>query len=161
MASGVTVCAVQQKPLDASALLDAVRSPHAGAAVLFVGTVRDQTANGATTRETVTLRYDAYDRMATAEMRRLLEEHCQTFDLTAAAAVHRTGHLAVGDLAVVVAVSSPHRDASFEAGRSLLDAIKTSVPLWKEEHWADGTREWVHPGLSSAPESPASGVSSP
>ena len=59
--------------------------------------------------------------------------------------VHRVGHLEPGQTSVAIAVSAPHRDAAFEAGRWLIDTIKEIVPIWKKENWADGTSQWVHP----------------
>ncbi len=61
--------------------------------------------------------------------------------------VHRVGHLDLGEISVVVAVSCPHRQQAFEACHWLIDTLKEVVPIWKKEVWADGTEEWVHPGL--------------
>jgi molybdopterin synthase catalytic subunit len=63
--------------------------------------------------------------------------------------VHRLGPVALGEASVAIAVSSAHREAAFEAGRWLIDRIKEVVPIWKKENWADGTSEWVHPGLAA------------
>ena len=146
----IAVCRLQASPLDAAELLNAVRSAQAGAAVLFVGSVRELTEVDGDDRTTVRLRYDAYPSMAEAEMRQLLTQAAERWDLVRVAAVHRTGELGLGELAVVVAVSSRHRAASFEAGQWLLDAIKTSVPIWKQEQWADGQTEWQHPEAALA-----------
>jgi molybdopterin synthase catalytic subunit len=62
--------------------------------------------------------------------------------------VHRLGRLELGEASIAIAVSSPHRQAAFEAGKWLIDTIKEVVPIWKRENWADGTSEWVHPGLT-------------
>ena len=64
--------------------------------------------------------------------------------------VHRLGHLELGEASIAIAVSSPHRQAAFEAGKWLIDKIKEDVPIWKQENWADGTSEWVHPGISGS-----------
>jgi molybdopterin synthase catalytic subunit len=61
--------------------------------------------------------------------------------------VHRLGHLELGEASVAIAVSTPHRRDSFEAGQWLIDRLKEVVPIWKKENWADGTSEWVHPGI--------------
>ena len=67
-----------------------------------------------------------------------------------AGVVHRLGHLEIGEVSVAIAVSSAHREAAFEAGKWLIDRIKEVVPIWKKENWADGTCEWVHPGLDAS-----------
>ena len=141
----ITVCEITPGEIDASALLEAVRSPLAGAAVLFVGSVREFTATDSGERQTVRLHYDAYTEMATRQMRHVLQASADRHGLTHAAAAHRVGTLELSDLAVVVAVSSPHRDASFAAGSEILEQIKTTVPIWKREHWSDGATEWQHP----------------
>ncbi len=65
--------------------------------------------------------------------------------------VHRLGTLELGEVSVAIAVSSPHRADAFDAGRWLIDRFKAVVPIWKQEHWADGTTEWVHPGIADPP----------
>lgn len=67
--------------------------------------------------------------------------------------VHRLGHLELGEASVAIAVSSPHRQDAFEAGTWLIDKLKECVPIWKQENWADGTSQWVHPGVEP-PEKP-------
>jgi molybdopterin synthase catalytic subunit len=77
-----------------------------------------------------------------------LEDHArQRWPIIDLALVHRVGHLDLGEISVVVAVSCPHRSEAFEACRWLIDTLKEVVPIWKRETWADGTEEWVHPGL--------------
>ena len=66
-----------------------------------------------------------------------------TFPIRALAAVHRVGDLAVGDIAVVVAASAPHRGEAFDACRRLIDELKKRVPIWKHQLFDDGTEEWV------------------
>lgn len=60
--------------------------------------------------------------------------------------IHRLGHLELGEISIAVAVSTPHRGQSFEAGEFLINQLKVKVPIWKKENWSDGTTEWVHPG---------------
>lgn len=129
-------------PIDPSRAAEAVRSPDAGAVVTFAGTVRGRTGE----RETVALEYDAYRPMAEAELERLRAEAVERWRLTGCAIVHRTGRLEVGEVSLVVAVSAPHRRPAFEAAAWLIDAIKQSVPIWKCEHDADGSTEWIHHG---------------
>jgi molybdopterin synthase catalytic subunit len=91
----------------------------------------------------VRLGYSAHP-SAAAELRRVAEKVAASFSVTAVAAVHRVGDLAVGDLAVVVAVSSPHRGDAFDACRALIDELKQSVPIWKHQQYAGGGSEWVN-----------------
>lgn len=137
--------------IDYTALTESVRSSQAGAVILFLGTVREMTAG----KRTLALDYDAYPEMAQAKMQELLDETCEKWSVDKAAVVHRLGHLEPGDISVAVAVSCPHRGEAFEAGRFLIDELKTRVPIWKKENWADGSSEWVHPGEGSL-ELPAS-----
>lgn len=136
-------------PIDFAALTEAVRSPQAGAVVLFLGTVREMT-NG---RSTIALDYEAYPQMAEAKLAELLVEARDRWPIVEAALVHRLGRLELGEVSVAVAVSTPHRDQAFEAGRHLIDRLKDVVPIWKKENWADGTTEWVHPGTQVQEES--------
>lgn len=113
-----------------------------GALVSFKGIVRDNTEG----KEVVALDYEAYSEMAENEMRRIAEEACSRWDIGSVAIVHRTGSLAVGDVSVVVAVSSPHRGEAFDACEFCIDTLKESVPIWKKERFGDGTSSWVnHP----------------
>jgi len=130
-----------REPIDFAALTEEVRSPQAGAVVLFLGTVREMTDG----RRTIALDYEAYPEMAIAKMEQLFVEAERRWTITQGAIVHRLGHLELGDVSVAVAVSCPHRDQAFEAGRFLIDRLKEVVPIWKQENWADGTTEWVHP----------------
>ncbi len=134
-----------QSPIDYAALTESVRSPSAGAVVLFLGTVREMTGD----RQTLALDYEAYPAMAQATMQELEDEARRRWPVVGVAIVHRTGHLDLGDICVAVAVSCPHRVQAFEAGRFLIDTLKEVVPMWKKEHWADGTTEWVHPGVAT------------
>lgn len=128
--------------IDFAALTEAVRSPAAGAVVLFLGTVRELTAG----RQTLSLNYDGYGPMAVRTMQQLEDQARAQWPIVGVEIVHRLGHLGLGDVSVAVAVSCPHRHQAFDAGRFLIDELKRTVPIWKQEHWADGTTEWVHPG---------------
>lgn len=131
-------------PIDTEALLREVASPLAGAAILFVGVTREVTGE----RQTASLDYECYAEMAIAKLTELRAAACDRWPLTGCAIVHRLGHLGIGEASVGIAVSSPHRREAFEAGQWLIDTLKESVPIWKKENWADGTTEWVHPGLT-------------
>lgn len=139
--------------IDYQALTEQIRSNQAGAVVLFLGTVREMTKG----RQTLALDYDAFPEMAVAKMEELEAEVRAQWPVTDVGIVHRLGHLELGEISVAVAVSSPHRDLAFEAGKYLIDTLKVTVPVWKKENWSDGTTEWVHPGTGeSRADNPAS-----
>ncbi len=139
--------AITHEPLDHFAITESVRSNLAGAVCSFLGTVRELTGG----KETSSLEYEAYPGMASKKLEELEAEARQRWPIVEMALVHRVGPLALGEIAVVVAVSCPHRTESFEACKWLMDTIKEVVPIWKRELWADGTEEWVHPGVKSRP----------
>lgn len=144
------------EPIDTAALLDAVNSPQAGAVVLFLGTVREFTHG----RRTVALDYECYPGMARKKMEELEAEARQRWPIIHCGIVHRLGRLELGEASVAVAVSTPHRNDAFEAGRWLIDTLKEVVPIWKRENWDDGSQEWVHPGEQS-PDTPPPAPSAP
>jgi molybdopterin synthase catalytic subunit len=112
-----------------------------GALATFEGWVRDHHQG----RRVLNLRYEAYVEMAEREGQRVVDQALSQFDISAAVAEHRLGLLALGDIAVYVAVSAAHRDAAFAACRFIIDTLKSEVPIWKHEHYADGEAQWVHP----------------
>jgi len=130
-------------PIDVPAVIAGVRSPGAGAVVLFLGTVREMTEG----RETRMLEYEAYAPMAQRVLDELEAEARRRWPLVQCAIVHRLGQLTVGQTSVAIAASAAHREPAFEAARWLIDQIKQRVPIWKKEHRSDGTSQWVHPGL--------------
>ncbi len=131
-------------PLDPSAILAQVASNDAGAVVLFLGTTREFTKG----RQTASLDYECYPQMAEAKLAELEAQAREKWPLIHVSIVHRLGRLGLGEASIAIAVSSPHRQAAFEAGKWLIDTIKEDVPIWKQENWADGTSEWVHPGIA-------------
>jgi len=137
--------------IDFNALTESVRSPACGAVVLFLGTVREMTNNTRTLR----LGYEAYPAMAEAKMQELEADARKRWPLHEVRMVHRLGTLELGEVSIAIAVSSPHRADAFDAGRWLIDRFKEVVPIWKQEHWADGSTEWVHPGVSETNASPS------
>ena len=137
--------ALTQETIDSQALLAQVTSPQAGAVVLFLGTTREFTQG----RQTTSLDYECYPEMAERKLAELEAEARRRWALVDCAIVHRLGHVPLAEASVAIAVSSPHRQAAFEAGKWLIDTLKEVVPIWKQEHWADGTSEWVHPGTTS------------
>ena len=115
-------------------------TPNAGAVVAFLGVVRDHAEGRA---DVVALSYEAYEepaRTRIAEIVGAVREEWSVIDRVAV--VHRLGRLALSETAVAVVVSSPHRQEAFEAGRACIDRVKESVPIWKKEHWRDGS-DWA------------------
>jgi molybdopterin synthase catalytic subunit len=135
----VRLAELRDAPLSVDEVLSAVSDPAAGAVALFVGTVRDQDHG----RPVVRLGYSAHP-SAAAELRRVAEKVAASHGAIAVAAVHRVGDLAVSDLAVVVAVSCPHRAEAFDACRALIDDLKLTVPVWKHQEYTSGDGEWVN-----------------
>ena len=142
---------ITEAPIDHAAVTDRVRSNQAGAVCTFLGTVRELTGG----RQTTALDYEAYPEMALKKLADLEREARGRWPIVEAAIVHRVGHLELGEISVVVAVSCPHRAEAFEACRWLIDTLKQVVPIWKRETWSDGTEEWVHPGMSGGHEEEA------
>jgi molybdopterin synthase catalytic subunit len=126
-------------PLSVDEVRGAVTDPAAGGMALFAGTVRNHDHGRGVTR----LSYSAHP-SAAAELRRVCEKVAAEFGVSALAAVHRVGELEIGDLAVVVAVSCPHRAEAFAACRALIDELKRTVPVWKHQLYTDGESEWVN-----------------
>lgn len=131
-------------PLQAQVAIDAVLSDSDGAYVLFVGVTR----NHARGRSVTGLEYDAYKPLAESEMARIVAVVRERWGL-AAAILHRTGYVAVGEPSVVICVASAHRAEAFDACRWAIDTLKADVPIWKKEYAADGTF-WIE-GDASVP----------
>lgn len=129
---------IRTSTLSADECLAFVADPSAGGITLFVGAVRDDDGG----RRVERLAYSAHP-TALEELRRIAHEVAETVPVVAIAAVHRTGDLGIGGVAVIVAVSAVHRGEAFDAGRLLIDRIKHEVPLWKHQTFVDGTDEWV------------------
>ena len=129
-------------PIDAAAERCLLEHPAAGGCVTFEGWVRNH--NDA--RAVTALDYQAYGPLAESEGAAILEEAVARFGLRAARCVHRVGALAIGEMAVWVGVSADHRDTAFAACRWIIDEVKQRVPIWKNEHYADGESGWLHPG---------------
>lgn len=137
---------ITNEKIDEQAVLDSVKDQDSGACVLFVGTTRRFTG----AKETVTLKYEAYREMAIEQMTSLSEAASATWPLKHCSIVHRLGQVDIGETSIAVAVGSPHRVDAFEAASWLMDELKAIVPIWKKEHWADGSSEWVHPTKTEA-----------
>ncbi|WP_214110569.1 molybdenum cofactor biosynthesis protein MoaE [Acrocarpospora catenulata] len=134
----IRLLAIRDTALSADEVLAAVADHAAGGTALFIGTVREQDQGRPVTR----LAYSAHP-SAEAELRRVAEKVAADHPVTALAAVHRTGDLALGEIAVIVAVAAPHRAEAFTAARQLIDDLKREVPIWKNQQFTDGSAEWV------------------
>ncbi len=134
----VALVDLRDEPLSVDEVLDAVRHHACGGIALFVGVVRDHDHGAAVSA----LDYEAHP-SAVETMRAVCEEVAASHEALRVAAVHRTGALAVGDFAVVVAAAAPHRGEAFEACRAVIDTLKARTPIWKHQKLGDGSTEWV------------------
>jgi molybdopterin synthase catalytic subunit len=134
--------AITEAPIDTLEVIAAVQADGAGAINVFIGTVRNQTQ----AKPVVQLNFEAYDSMAVKKMQEIATLAAARWPIQQVAIVHRKGDLQIGDAAVVIAVSTPHRKASFEACEFIIDTLKEVVPIWKKEIFEDGA-VWVaaHP----------------
>lgn len=130
---------ITSAPIDVAALLARVADPANGAAVLFIGTVREQNEG----RPVTGIDYAAYETMASGELERIVRECGDRFGTPHIAAEHRIGRLDVGEVSVAIAAAHPHRAQAYEASRWVIEEIKRRLPVWKREEYVDGTREWL------------------
>lgn len=140
--SPVLLCRVTEDAISLDEVRNAVEHPSAGGICVFHGVVRDHAEGKPVAR----LDYEAHESLAEKEMRRVLDAVAARYPGTRLAAVHRIGTLGIGDVAVCVAASAPHRKEAFAACRDAIDQIKESVPLWKKEWGPDGRAHWVNLG---------------
>ena len=133
--------ALSDSPFDVASLRAELLDARVGAYASFEGWVRDHNEG----RTVLGLRYEAYAAMAEAEGERVLAEAFARFEILDARCIHRTGDLALGELAVWVGVTAAHRDAAFAACRWIIDEVKQRVPIWKHERYAEGDAGWLHP----------------
>lgn len=129
---------IRDTPFTADEVLAAVADPEAGGVVSFTGLVRAQDGGRGVTE----LEYSAHP-SALAALEQVVRTIAADLDVIGLAAVHRTGLLAIGDVAVVVAASAAHREEAFEAARRLIDDLKATVPIWKRQVFTDGEQQWV------------------
>jgi molybdopterin synthase catalytic subunit len=142
-------CVLQEAPLSVGAAIAQVSHPGAGGIAIFLGVVRDHAEQGSVSR----LDYEAHESLALREMTRILNELSREYPGTRISVQHRVGQLAIGDAAVVVAASAPHRAEAFAACRAAIDRIKETVPIWKKEWAPDGSALWVNlDGAAAKPE---------
>lgn len=128
-------------PFDTASLRAQLLDDRVGGYASFEGWVRDHNDG----RSVHGLRYEAYVALAETEGEKIIDEALAEFDILDALCVHRIGDLAIGELAVWVGVSAAHRDAAFTACRYIIDEVKSRVPIWKHERYAEGDAGWLHP----------------
>ena len=133
---------ISDRPLLPDQVIKLVESDSSGSINVFIGTVRNSTKNRAVQR----LEFEAYEPMAIKEIQKIIDKIKASWPINAIAIYHRVGVLAIGDIPVIIAVSTPHRQQGFEACQYAIDTLKQTVPIWKKEVFADG-EEWVsaHP----------------
>jgi molybdopterin synthase catalytic subunit len=127
-----------RSPLDVAALAAEVAAPGRGAAVIFLGTVRDRHAG----RAVVGIDYSGYEAMAETTLAAIERELAAEHEGLAVRIVHRLGELAAGEASIAIAAAAPRRDAAFAAARRALERVKREAPIWKLERYADGSTAW-------------------
>lgn len=129
---------ISSEPLDIISCIGKVKNLQCGGMDIFIGTIRNKTKG----KKVVRLEYEAYEPMALKEMKKIAEYALQLWPVENILIHHRVGVLKTGDIAVIVAVCAPHREAAFDACRYAIDTLKKTVPIWKKEVFEDG-EEWV------------------
>lgn len=129
---------ITPEPINVDSVISQVIHPNAGAINTFIGTVRELT-NG---KKTLFLEYEAYVRMAEKKLAEIGDEINRNYPNSMVAITHRIGRLEISDIAVVIAVSTPHRAESYEVSRYAIERLKEIVPIWKKEHWENGEK-WI------------------
>jgi molybdopterin synthase catalytic subunit len=129
---------IQETPIDLAEVMASLDDVSSGGVTVFVGRVRDHDGG----QDVTGLEYSAHP-SALDKLRDVCAQVAATYDVTALAAVHRTGPLAIGDIAVICATATGHRGEAFDATRALIDTLKDEVPIWKHQMFSDGTEEWV------------------
>jgi len=136
--SGVPV-GISERPVSAAALAAAVAATANGAIVTFEGRVRVRNQG----RSVIRLHYESYDAMADEVLKEIVAEARNRFGAGEIAVRHRSGSLEIGEVAVAIAASAPHRAAAFDSVRYVIEQIKTRLPIWKREEYEDGTSRWL------------------
>ena len=135
--------AITFAPLSLDEIYSLADDPGNGAIVIMSGTVRNQTEG----KPVKSLEYQAYEPMAIAIFRSIAQQiRSQWQDVNRVVIHHRVGHLTIGEISVLVAVGCPHRGEAFAACQYAIDTLKHNAPIWKKEHWSDGSSTWVSIG---------------
>ncbi len=131
---------ITDKPIDVTELVTGLRNDSAGAYASFEGRVRNLNEG----KNVLSLEYEAHEPVAAGEGEKILVEATERFGLLTATSQHRVGHLELGDCAVWVGVSAPHRGEAFDGCRYIIDELKQRLPIWKKEHYRDGHSDWIN-----------------
>lgn len=137
-----------ERPILVPPLIEILRNPQVGALATFEGWVRNHNHGQAV----LSLEYQIYPELALLEGKKIILEAQERFELRQALAVHRWGHLQVGEAAVWVGATASHRQAAFDGAEYIIDELKRRLPIWKKEHYQDGGAEWVYCRHSPRPE---------
>ena len=132
--------AISEHDIAVDDLREHMKNPGSGGLCIFEGWVRNENEG----RDVLRLEYEVYEPLAKSEGEKVIVEAMQKFPFLQACCVHRSGLLEIGDCAVWVGVSAPHRDEAFKACRYIIDQIKIRLPIWKKEHYVDGDSGWVN-----------------
>jgi len=131
---------ISETTIDPQSLINYLKCEQAGALVTFEGWVRDHNQGKSVT----SLEYQVYQELAQKEGLKIIQEATEKFDLHKAIAVHRSGHLVIGETAVWVGTTASHRHTAFKATQYIIDQIKIRLPIWKKEHYVNEPAEWVY-----------------
>ena len=131
-------CSIVREEINLEDLRRRSQDPQAGALLIFCGDVRNHNQK----KEVSFLEYEAHERMALKQIKKIVEHAQQKWELHKVEVIHRLGKLAVTDCSIAIAVSTSHRDEAYEASRYIIDTIKHSVPIWKKEHFINGVSNW-------------------
>ena len=130
---------ITEEPIDCAACAKALQNPQSGGFVAFEGWVRNHNEG----KDVKGLFYEAYNTLADSELEKILQEAKDGYAIEDVNAIHRVGCLQIGEVAVWVGAVAAHRGAAFDACQYVIDQLKIRIPVWKQEQYVDGTREWV------------------
>ena len=151
MSDARVTCAVTRRVIEPAAMLQGEIAASDGAALLFLGLVRNHNEG----REVGHLEYDAFADMAERTLAEIAGEAAERWPVGSLSVVHRIGRLEIGEVSVAILVSSPHRGDSYEASRYVIEQLKQRVPIWKREGYLDGASEWLRGSTPPIPEEAA------
>ncbi len=131
-------CSIVRDEIDLEEMRRRAQDPQAGAVLIFCGDVRNHSQK----QEVSFLEYEAHERMALKQIKIIIKQAQQKWEMHKVEVIHRLGKLKVTDCSIAIAVSTSHRDEAYEASRYIIDTIKHSVPIWKKEHFINGFSNW-------------------
>lgn len=129
---------ITREPININELYPKARHPKAGAVLLFCGDIRNHSEG----REVTVLEYEAHESMAMKQINDIVDESKKRWPLHYVEVIHRLGEMAVSETSIAIIVATSHRSEAYEASRYIIDTIKHTVPIWKKEHFVNGTSSW-------------------